>query len=146
MIFDPVAVVAPVGQTRDEDDHENNRCCDESCQVNRCAVRRGGYLTKLSKEVPREMPDGWKGMSSIVDNLGLALGAFFSGSPDVGMVADDSPLSSLQALVIPFLPILLALGMLAVEVAVGRKLYHSDWHIAVAPTLLVLVRQCFMLS
>jgi hypothetical protein len=50
-----------------------------------------------------------------------------------------------RSLVVNFLPTLLALSVLTVEVAVGRKLYRSDWFIAMALVVLSLTRQFLML-
>lgn len=48
-------------------------------------------------------------------------------------------------MIVPFLPTLLALGVLAIEVAVGHKLYLSDWYIAMVLVVLSLARQFLML-
>jgi hypothetical protein len=48
-------------------------------------------------------------------------------------------------MVVNFLPTLLALSVLTIEVAVGRKLYRSDWFIAMALVVLSLARQVLML-
>jgi len=100
------------------------------------------YLTEVGRYATGQLVDtGW-----VAGYLGLALGAFCSSGAEVVTVADDSTPSPVQSLVVSFVPILLALGVLTVEVAVGRKLYRSDWFIAVALTVLVLGRQCLMLS
>jgi hypothetical protein len=44
-----------------------------------------------------------------------------------------------------FLPTLLAMAVLTVEVGTGRKLYLMDWYIAVALVALSLARQVLML-
>jgi hypothetical protein len=48
-------------------------------------------------------------------------------------------------MIVPFLPTLLALGVLTIEVAVGHKLYLSDWYIAMVLVVLSLARQLLVL-
>jgi hypothetical protein len=73
------------------------------------------YLSEVGSYATGQLFDtGW-----VAAYLGIALGAFRSGA-EVVEVADDSRPSPVRSLVVPFLPVLLALGVLTVEVAVGR--------------------------
>jgi hypothetical protein len=95
------------------------------------------YLTEVGRYTVGQMVDvGW-----VAGYLGLALGASCSsGAVSLELAREPSP-SGLRSLLVPFLPTLLALGVLMIEVAVGRKLYRSDWFIAMALVVLSLARQ-----
>jgi len=82
------------------------------------------------------MDTGW-----VVAYLSLALGGFGSSEEEAVKVAPAGMPASGTALVAPFLPMLVALLTLAIEVALGRALPLSDWLIALDLTLLVLARQ-----
>ena len=95
------------------------------------------YLSEVGRYSVGQLVDvGW-----VAGYLGLALGAFCSSGAEGLEPARRPAPSSLRSLVVPFLPTLLALGVLTIEVAVGRKLYRSDWFIAMALVMLSLARQ-----
>jgi hypothetical protein len=100
------------------------------------------YLTEVGRYASGGLIDtGW-----VAGYLGLALGGFCSsGAERVEPVREAAP-AGLRALVVNFAPTLLALGVLTVEVAVGRKLYRSDWFIAMALVVLSLARQFLVLA
>ena len=99
------------------------------------------YLTEVGRYANGQLVDvGW-----VVGYLGLALGAFCSsGAERLEPAREPSP-AGLRSMVVPFLPTLLALGVVTIDVAVGRKLYRSDWFIAMALVLLSLARQLLIL-
>jgi hypothetical protein len=99
------------------------------------------YLVEVGRYTVGQMVDvGW-----VVGYLGLALGAFCSsGAEQVGPALERSEPGA-RAMIVPFLPTLLALGVLTIEVAVGHKLYLSDWYIAMVLVVLSLARQLLML-
>ena len=98
------------------------------------------YLTETGRYHVGQLVDvGW-----VVGYLGLALGAYCSsGAEHVGPAREPSS-SGLRPLLVAFLPTLLAMAVLTVEVAVGHKLYRSDWFIAMALVVLSLARQLLM--
>jgi hypothetical protein len=95
------------------------------------------YLTEVGRYHVGQLVDvGW-----VAGYLGLALGASCSsGAEHVEPAREPSP-SEMRSLVVAFLPTLLAMAVLTAEVAVGRKLYRSDWFIAMALVVLSLARQ-----
>jgi hypothetical protein len=99
------------------------------------------YLTEAGRySVGRLVDVGW-----VAGYLGLALGAFCSsGAEHVEPARERSP-AGVRSLVVAFLPTLLAMAVLTAEVAVGRKLFRSDWFIAMALVVLSLARQFLML-
>jgi len=99
------------------------------------------YLTEAGRYSVGQLVDvGW-----VAGYLGLALGAFCaSGAEHLDPARAPSP-SGVRSLVVAFLPTLLAMAVLTAEVAVGRKLYRSDWFIAMALVVLSLARQLLML-
>ncbi len=98
------------------------------------------YLTTAGTYVVGQLVDaGW-----VAGYLGLALGAFCSTGAEVEVAVNETP-SAMKSLLVGFLPILLALGVLTAEIAAGRELYRSDWFIALVLIGLVLIRQCLML-
>ncbi len=99
------------------------------------------YLTEVGRYATGNMIDtGW-----VIGYLALALGAFCSSGAERAEVARVAAPAGQRSLVVNFLPTLLALSVLSVEVAVGRKLYRSDWFIAMALVVLSLTRQFLML-
>jgi hypothetical protein len=99
------------------------------------------YLTEVGRYATGNIIDtGW-----VVGYLGLALGAFCSSGAERTEPARVAAPAGLRSLVVNFLPTLLALSVLTIEVAVGRKLYRSDWYIAMALVVLSLARQFLML-
>ncbi|MGO9660140.1 MAG: hypothetical protein ACLP7F_17525 [Acidimicrobiales bacterium] len=99
------------------------------------------YLVEVGRYTVGQMVDiGW-----VVGYLGLALGAFCSSGTEQVGPAPARPEPGARAMIVPFLPTLLALGVLAIEVAVGHKLYLSDWYIAMVLVVLSLARQFLML-
>ncbi len=99
------------------------------------------YLTEAGRYNVGQLVDvGW-----VAAYLGLALGAFCcTGAESIEPARETSP-SSMRAMLAAFLPTLLALAVLTVEVGTGRKLYLMDWYIAVALVALSLARQLLML-
>jgi hypothetical protein len=99
------------------------------------------YLTEIGKYATGNLVDiGW-----VAGYLGLALGGFASSGEEVVEQAPVSPASSMASIVVPFVPVLVALAASALEVALGRKLPFSDWLMALVLVLLVLSRQALML-
>jgi hypothetical protein len=99
------------------------------------------YLTEVGRYATGNMIDtGW-----VIGYLGLALGAFCSSGAERTEAARVAAPAGLRSLVVNFLPTLLALSVLTIEMAVGRKLYRSDWFIAMALVVLSLARQFLML-
>jgi hypothetical protein len=98
------------------------------------------YLTEAGRYHVGQLVDvGW-----VAGYLCLALGAFgTSGTEHVVPTREPCP-SGVRSLVAAFLPTLLAMAVLTVEVAVGHKLYRSDWFIAMALVVLSLARQLLM--
>jgi hypothetical protein len=99
------------------------------------------YLTEAGRYSVGQLVDvGW-----VVGYLGLALGAFCASGEERIEPARAPSASGVRSLVVAFLPTLLAMGVLTGEVAVGHKLYRSDWFIAMALVVLSLARQLLML-
>jgi hypothetical protein len=99
------------------------------------------YLTEVGRYATGNIIDtGW-----VIGYLGLALGAFCSSGAERTERARVAAPAGLRSMVVNFLPTLLALSVLTIEVAVGRKLYRSDWFIAMALVVLSLARQVLML-
>ena len=99
------------------------------------------YLTEVGRYATGNIIDtGW-----VIGYLGLALGAFCSSGAERTDRARVAAPAGLRSMVVNFLPTLLALSVLTIEVAVGRKLYRSDWFIAMALVVLSLARQVLML-
>ena len=99
------------------------------------------YLTEVGRYATGNIIDtGW-----VIGYLGLALGAFCSSGAERTERARVAAPAGLRSMVVNFLPTLLALSVLTIEVAVGRKLYRSDWFIAMALVVLSLARQFLML-
>ncbi len=99
------------------------------------------YLTEAGRYSVGQLVDvGW-----VAGYLGLALGAFCaSGEERIEPARAPSP-SGMRSLVVGFLPTLLAMAVLTAEVAIGRRLYRSDWFIAMALVVLCLARQLLIL-
>jgi hypothetical protein len=95
------------------------------------------YLTGVkSYETGNLIDTGW-----FVGYLGIALGAFCARARDsVGHMAAAS-LPSTASLVIPFLPVVGALGFAAVELQLGHRLDDVAWLTAFGLIALVLARQ-----
>jgi hypothetical protein len=99
------------------------------------------YLVEAGRYTVGHMVDGgW-----VVGYLGLALGAFCSSGAEQVEPAPERSEPGARAMIVPFLPTLLALSVVTIEVAVGHKLYLSDWYIAIVLVALSLARQLLML-
>lgn len=99
------------------------------------------YLTEVGRYATGNIVDtGW-----VAGYLGLALGAFCSTGAEMAGPARTVAPTGLRSMVVNFLPTLLALSVLTIEVAVGHKLYRSDWYIAMALVVLSLARQFLVL-
>ena len=95
------------------------------------------YMVEAGRFTTGHLVDaGW-----VVAYLSLALGGFGSSGEEAVEVAPAGMPAPGTAFVVPFLPVLVALLTLAVEVVLGRTLLLSDWLIALDLTLLVLARQ-----
>ena len=95
-------------------------------------VERGSYSTGNLVDT------GW-----VVAYLALALGAFGSGLETAGAAA-RSPAEGHDAIssaVAPFVPVLVALGALAVDGLLGHHLDRAGWAMALALSLLAVLRQ-----
>jgi hypothetical protein len=99
------------------------------------------YLTEIGRYATGNPVDtGW-----VVGYLGLALGAFSSGAEEVVEPTSAVPTSSMASIVVPFFPVLVALGTLSIEVSLGHRLPLSDWLMALVLVVLVLARQALVL-
>jgi len=101
------------------------------------------YLTEIAnyKSSSGNLIDaGW-----IAAYLGIALAAFSSqgGGARARSVKLSRP--SLASLVSPLLPVLLALGVAAVQIKLGHHLDHAAWLMAFGLIALVLARQALLL-
>jgi hypothetical protein len=95
------------------------------------------YLSGVQGYEPGNLFDiGW-----FVGYLGIALGAFLSGQPDVAPRRRESSLPTLGQLVAPMAPVLVALIAMAIEVRFGHRIDADSIAIALALIALVLVRQ-----
>jgi len=98
------------------------------------------YLSEVGTYSTGNIVDvGW-----VVGYLGLALGAYGSTAEDV-VVTRRSTAPSMASIVVPFVPVIIALGASTVRVALGDKLHFADWVMALALTLFVLARQALFL-
>jgi hypothetical protein len=94
------------------------------------------YLTGVkSYETGSLIDTGW-----FAGYLGIALGAFCSRARDVGHATGFS-LPSPASLVTPFLPVVGALSLAAVEIQLGHRLDDVAWITAFGLVALVLARQ-----
>jgi hypothetical protein len=98
------------------------------------------YLSEVGRYSSGDLIDtGW-----VVGYLGMAVGAY-TARPTQNVLDLRAPSApSLNSMIAPFLPIMMALAVVALEVVTGRKLYRSDWVIAMVLTVLSLARQFFM--
>lgn len=76
--------------------------------------------------------------------LGIALGAFSADAHVATARNADSSLPGLPSLVVPFLPMLLALGVVAIELTRGRPLDPPSLIIAFGLVVIVLARQALL--
>jgi hypothetical protein len=99
-----------------------------------------GYLTEVrSYETGSVIDVGW-----IVGYLAIALGAYQSrGGAGIEHTA-ESPGLTPAALLTPFVPMLIALTVAAVQMELGRRLDRVTWSMALALVVLVLVRQVLL--
>jgi hypothetical protein len=99
------------------------------------------YLTEVKNYGAGDILDiGW-----IVGYLGIALGAFCADRSTVARRADASA-PSLTAFVAPFLPILVALTFIGVEIELGHRPDQVALIVAFALVVLVLARQALLLA
>lgn len=107
------------------------------------AVTDSGYAYLAgvtSYTSPGLIDAGW-----VVAYVGIALAAFSAdGDTSVALKA-DRPRPSLAVLISPLVPVLLALGVIAVEIKLGHHLGQAAWLIALGLIVLVLVRQTLIL-
>lgn len=98
------------------------------------------YMTEVANYTSGDPIDtGW-----IAAYLGIALAAYCSrpGGAHVREVERSTP--SLSSLVAPILPVLIALGVVAVQIRLGHHLDRAAWVMAFALIACVLVRQGLM--
>jgi hypothetical protein len=94
------------------------------------------YLTEVkSYETGSLLDAGW-----FVAYVGLALGAF-SSNQSIAVEKHESSQPTIGQLVVPFLPVLVALSVTAIQIELGHRLHDANWLIAFALIVLVLVRQ-----
>ncbi|HUB71745.1 MAG TPA: hypothetical protein VL984_15090 [Acidimicrobiales bacterium] len=94
------------------------------------------YLSEVGSYSTGNMVDvGW-----VVGYLFLGLGAFGASPQPVEEVAPERA-PSLVSVIVPFVPVLVALVTLAVEIRLGHKLLFTDWVMALALTLFAIGRQ-----
>jgi hypothetical protein len=99
------------------------------------------YLSEMNRYVVGNLVDtGW-----VAGYLGLALGAYCSTGEERRDTRRMESAPSIASLVLPFVPVLVALVVSAVRVALGEQLLFSDWVMALALTLFVLARQALVL-
>ena len=99
------------------------------------------YLSEMNRYVVGNLVDtGW-----VAGYLGLALGAYCSTGEERRDTRRTESAPSIASLVLPFVPVLVALVVSAVRVALGEQLLFSDWVMALALTLFVLARQALVL-
>ena len=98
------------------------------------------YLTASSGYTsPGLIDTGW-----FVAYLGIGLAAFASRPSDDALKSPVHNRPSLVSLVAPLVPVLLALGVVAVEHSLGRHLDRAAWLMAFALIALVLARQALI--
>ncbi len=98
------------------------------------------YLTDVANYPSGSLIDtGW-----VAAYLGIALAAFSSQSSGVVVPRAERSRPSLASLVVPLLPVLLALTVAAVEIRLGHRPDHVAWLMAIALIALVLARQGLM--
>ena len=99
------------------------------------------YLTEVKTYGTGSLIDtGW-----VAAYLAIAVGAYCSDARDVVTRRDDSSPITLPSLVVPFVPVLLALTVAGVEAKLGHRPGHVEWIMALALVLLVLARQVLLL-
>lgn len=98
------------------------------------------YLTAVTNySSPGPVDTGW-----IAAYLGIALAAF-SSRPSVAVASTaERSKPSLASLIAPLLPVLLALGVAAVQIRLGHHLDRTAWLMAFGLIALVLARQGLM--
>ncbi len=102
------------------------------------------YLAEVGKYTSDDPID----VGYIAAYFGIGLAAF-SSRPDSALVPTalrtlERSRPSLASLIAPLLPVLLALGVAAVEIRLGHRPDRAGWLMAVALIALVLVRQALM--
>jgi hypothetical protein len=99
------------------------------------------YLTEVKNYGAGDILDvGW-----IVGYLGIALGAFCADRPSV-VPRTNASVPSLTAFVAPFMPILVALIFISVEIELGHRPDQVALIVAFALVVLVLARQALLLA
>jgi hypothetical protein len=99
------------------------------------------YLTDVANYTSGSLIDtGW-----VAAYLGIALAAFSSQSSSAVVPKAEHSRPSLASLISPLLPVLIALGVAAVEIGLGHHLDHVAWLMALGLIVLVLARQGLML-
>ena len=89
---------------------------------------------------PGLIDTGW-----VAAYLGIALAAFTAEASTGVELRVESPRPSLVSLISPLVPVLLALGVIAVEIRLGHHLDQAAWLIALGLVVLVLARQALIL-
>ena len=98
------------------------------------------YLTAAANYAsPGLIDTGW-----VAAYLGIALAAFSSQPSSRMVLRAERTGPSLASLISPLVPVLLALGVVAVEIRLGHHLDHAAWLMAFGLIALVLARQALM--
>lgn len=99
------------------------------------------YLTQVQSYGTGQLIDtGW-----FAAYLGIALGAYSSRGGQVLAAQVDHSQPTLASLVVPFFPVLLALGVFGVQTRLGHQPDRAAWAMALALVVLVLFRQALLL-
>jgi hypothetical protein len=99
------------------------------------------YLTGVTSYTsPGLIDTGW-----VAAYLGIALAAFTAEVSTSVELRAESPRPLLVSLISPLVPVLLALGVIAVEIRLGHHLDQAAWLMALGLVVLVLARQILIL-
>lgn len=83
---------------------------------------------------------GW-----VVAYLGLTLGAYATKTTGVAVEAREVPRTTAASIVVPLVPVPLALAAVGIEEWLGHRVDRTGWWIALVLTVLVLSRQALLL-
>jgi hypothetical protein len=99
-----------------------------------------GYLTEVKDYATGNLIDtGW-----VAGYLAIAVGAFCSKPETTTNRAAESPSLTPAAVLTPFLPMLAALTVAAIQIELGHRLDRAAWSMALVLVGLVLVRQALL--
>ncbi len=77
--------------------------------------------------------------------LAIALGGYLASSREEVEIHRSTPQFTVASVIVPFLPVLLALSVTAVRTSLGHRIDRTGWLLALVLTVLVLVRQAALL-